>query len=312
MCSCRENSLRLEGTLKGSQGRNLTMVHRASSDKQTFLVHVPLPLSGDKFEYKAVTRYPTVVWITDATGALLAPVWGERGDDISIEGDYSDPWKWSIKGNPVVEEYTRFTHDNYDLLRSGSHKSLNGRLADYVKAHPKGKGTAFLLAVLYDRTLDPEGFARLWDMLDISDRERSRLLNASLIETPPGPAARLKRFSLPDRRDTLRTVDPAAAGATVLYLWGEGYDPRLKKRAGVERVGIFMDLDTMRRPMVWPKEELLLEQNLFALGAQAHPALQELQIPSLPYYIVADKGGNIKYRGTDPAAAERESARLVK
>lgn len=313
--SCTKNELAVSGVLSEAAGQSLDIVYRASDKEKSFLVEetVPLDASG-KFSLKALTRYPTVLWILSANqGTLLMPVYAERGEELTIEGKYSEPRKWKVEGNKVMEQYCQWAQQNINALMSDSPSKLNEAIAAYVKKNPDSLTAAFILLTHYNIAGHEDEFNTLSASLKIDDEELSQMRRACMAPDIKSPAAAdiPASLSLTSLKDSLTDIPLKGKGSTLLYFWREAPEKEYREllgksiaRTGGAAVCVFMDIDTIRWHQMLHSDTILnAATNVWAPGGEVNRALRPLHVPTSPYIIVTDDNGKVTYRGQDTEAA---------
>lgn len=313
--SCTKNEVTLTGRLDNAEGRTITIVYRASDKEKSFLSEVPVPLVNDgSFTIKASTRYPTVLWLMSADGSVLAPLYAERGDELKVNGNYAEPWGWKFEGNKVMEQYTEWASDNRNILKSGDSEKINASITKYVKKDPKSLTAAFLVYAHFRYLGHEQEFRQVCGMLKADSDDLRLMQEACMIPavtaTPPAPT--IAPFTLPAAGDTLQTVSPADARATLICFWRtkpeNAMHELLSKTVAdttLQAVTVYMDADSFSWERIVTSDSTLKKcKALWALGAEVNDAVRKMGVPSTPYLIVTDASGKVTYRGDSPAEAE--------
>lgn len=189
--SCRSNEFKLEGKIEGGEASTLYLSWRAASGKQDFMVNQAVPLASSGFRMGGPVKYPTVMWVFSSGRQLLTSIYIERGDELSVQGEISEPWLWQVSGNEVMEEVSSWELANRQVLKTprGSNKAVS----EYVKAHPGSRAALFLLYTRYDRSIDQKEFDRM--LSSFTDREMVEEMRRACLEPD-----RSTPVSLPKRR----------------------------------------------------------------------------------------------------------------
>lgn len=330
LSSCTKNEFTVEGNISGGGHHTLTALYVAYSSATDELVSEQLMLQNGTFSLKGVTKYPTILFIFSPDRRLLYPVYAEKGDKLTLKGDYNHPHEWQIKGNKPMEDYCAWMRLNEALLPSplagsasastpsaarssgrGTPQELNRAISLYVKAHPKDLCSALLLLAHYDRLIDEEGFNSLWAGLGLDAQQKERLLHvamASLSEAQT-KAAKLPVVPMTLRTtvDTLSTFSPGRFRVSVLYFWKNPADANLrtalrlmsKLPADIGVADINLDPDLRAWANSVENDTTRRRTPLQAFGGPMNQALRRLALPGAPYVIVADSLGRQLYRGTD-------------
>lgn len=320
LTSCGKNEFSLSGTLKDAGQRSLTIIYTALSDSHDELITLNVPCERDHFSLTGATRHPSLVWIMASDGKLLHVLYVERGDKITISGAYASPLEWKIEGNEVSERYSQWLASNVALLTADDPKKVNAAIAAYVKKNPKDKASALLLLTLYHRNADNSAFDKLWDSLDISDKDKSRLLHVAMTQTDDAAARAaalsLTPISLRSRADSTVTLRPSASRATILYFWRRTDGPHkgalrvlASQPKDVQIADIYLDPDTVQWRYMTQNDTITPRNLLWAFGGELNLSLRRLAIPAVPYFIVANRKGKQIYRGTSPSEASAAAAK---
>lgn len=320
LCACGKNEFTLSGTLKDAGSRNLIVVYTAFSDKHDELVSQRVPCNAGQFSLTCATRHPTIAWIMDSDGKLLHAIYGERGDKIAVSGDYKSPLEWKVTGNEASERYCKWMASHVSLLTADDPAKVNAAIAAYVKQNPDDVASALLLLTFYHRNTDESGFSKLWEELDISDKDKSRLLHVAMTqldETQKRAATvAVTPVSLRNRSDSTVTVSPTSSRATILYFWRRSDGPHqgtlrvlASQPADVQVADVYMDPDSVQWRYMTQNDTMKRRNALWAFGGEMNLSLRRLAIPSAPYIIVADRKGKQIYRGISPSDASAAAAK---
>lgn len=320
LCSCGKNEFTVSGVLKDAGSRNLTITYTAYSDKHDELVTTRVPCNADSFSLLCATRHPSIVWITAPDGKTLHALYAERGDEIKITGDYNSPLEWKINGNDVSQRYSSWMSSNVAILSADVPEKVNAAIAKYVAANPKDKASLLMLLTLYHRNFDEAGFRKLWDSVDISKKDKERMLHVALarFDDAQGKASSLPLtpLTLRCRADSSTTINPASARATILYFWRRTDGPHkgtlrvlATQPEDVQIADIYLDPDTVQWRYMTQNDTFTRRNAMWAFGGEMNLSLRRLAIPSDPFIIVADRKGRQIYRGVSPSDASAAAAK---
>lgn len=315
MGSCGKNEVTLQGSLSGSEGKTLIVAHRAADKAGSFLIENSVPFSSGAFTYKAITRYPTVMWIMSAAdGKLLMPIYGERGDELTISGKYSEPWAWKVEGNEVMRLYCKWAKANINALMSDDPAKINAAVAECVMKIPDNRAAAFILFTRFHIAGYEKQYKALQAALKLDKDALKEMQQACML--PPAPAE--PKMRAPDKLDLYSTTDSLVTVKlkgkipTLLYFWREAPDEQtrtlLKKALDrdtlLQTVAVYMNNDTVAWHRLLRNDSISDKAvHLHALGGEINPAVRPLAVPGTPYFIVTSKTGAILYQGTDASAA---------
>lgn len=320
LVSCGKNELNVVASLKDGGNRDVMLVYTAWSNKQDELRKEKVPLRNGAFTRTLFTKHATLVWIIAHDGKLLHAVYAEKGDEISISGNYSKPLEWKITGNEVSERYSDWLIANAKIAASGNPTIVNKAVEKYVKAHPDDVASALLLLTVYYRSADRVQYDKLWASLDIDDDEKERLMHIALAEMETVGADVSKTvvspLTLRCRADSLVVVNPSRARATMLYFWRRTDGPHkgiLKELssqpADIQIADIYLDPDTVQWRYLTERDTFDRRLPLWAFGGEMNLSLSKLAVPSDPYIIVTDRKGKQLYRGESVADAVKAAAK---
>lgn len=318
--SCTKNELLLSGTFSDAPSQPLRILYRAASGNGAFIVDNPVPLTQGAFSTKAVTRYPTVIWVLSPEGTVLMPIYAEKGDELILTGKYADPYSWQVEGNEVMKQYSVWVKTNLATLKSGVSESINAAITKAVKSNPDSRFAAFLLFTRFIRVGFEKEFSEAKKYLTLDTEDMKEIEDASLL--PPvsnvaASSAGFQKLALPALADTIEVIKPSDASKTVMYFWRDGFGKKhsdmqklikdFAKDSTVQVANIYMDTDTASWHRLISKDTVLRKSHpLWALGGESNPEVMALGIPSVPYIIVTDSKGKQLYRGAAP-----EKARLL-
>lgn len=321
--SCLKNEFSLTANLTDGGTQNLTLVYRAASDKEEFVVEQTLPLSHGSFTLQGATRYPTVMWIFSSSHKQLYAIYIERGDELTLSGKFTDPLLWQVKGNKVMEEYCSWVRSNEAVMRGGNPVQINAAIAKYVKANPDNKLAGFLLLAHFSRSGHEKEFESLLNSLkddDVKEKMLPAFMQMQAKSEDKNALLPVMPITLAAPGDSMQTVNPAKAKGTVLYFWQDTSTPLHQPASaliamadsteGLQGADIFMGADTVQWRNVRRVRKYEPLHSLWALGAETNLSLRRLNLPDVPYIVVTDAKGNQKYRGTDAAKARAELLKL--
>ncbi len=321
LCSCGKNEFTVSGALKGIGERNLTITYTAYSNKHDELVTTRVPCNGDNFSLLCATRHPTIVWIMASDGKTLHALYAEKGDKIRITGPYDNPLEWKISGNEVSGRYSTWMAKNVAILSADDPEKVNSAIARYVADNPKDRASALMLLTLYHRNSDEAGFNKLWQSLDIPDKEKERLLHVAIAQLDDAQnrasSLTITPITLRCKPDSSSTINPASARATILYFWRRSDGPHkgtlrilASQPEDVQIADIYLDPDTVQWRYMTQNDTFSRRNAMWAFGGEMNLSLRRLAIPSDPFIIVADRKGRQVYRGISPSDASSAAAKI--
>lgn len=310
--SCGRKRFELEISLSGAQGGGLEMVYSAEGTKFG-VVSLYLPIREGKWKGPLPVARESVVFLyTDRSDSPFFFV-ADRGDNVSIKGDYADLFSWEASGNKVNEDLNKWRKENRDALISHNPGKINGAVGKWVSAHRDALSSAVLMLVCFDRTKAPEQFDKLWNSLDRKVRESGLIesLGASQkLASYDGKGAKTASRKFFSSGDTLVTVDPKDNPYTLYFFWereGEHSSSAARVRDALRSFGsrvCVVDI-CMREDTVGWRRRIESDStsgwvNVWCPGAERSAELESFHIPRPLYYVLTDSAGNTLYRGVKP------------
>lgn len=287
------------------------MVYYASAQKEKRVIDQTLTLVDGVMDAVGSTHYPTVVYVYSASGKLMTVFYAERGDEIVINGNITP---WEVKGNEINEDWSAWRKKNATALNAHDWKMINQAVAEYVRKHPKNKLSTLLLANDFEWRDNEKEYRSLWSMLSGSacDKELITALGVDYktLTSPYNQA--IKSLEIIGPGDTVYKILPTESDYTVLYFW-HNPDRRVidlqqlrttlkASKSTIKVAEVNMQSDTLGWSYRLQRDTICSADWLhgWAPGAMRNKALEKLNIPSLPYYIIIDKKGTQIYRGKLP------------
>lgn len=319
---CAGNDFKIDFTFPEDVWLNLSIQYYASDKAKGFWLETTAPLDHGKGSVKCITRNPTLVQIKTSLGEPFL-LYAERGDEIKVTGKTTEPSTWEASGNDINDELTQLRKK----LPLNNRDSIAPALALTVKENRGSKAAMILLATLYPRAKDPEGFVRLWNSLDpdLKESELATLIGSADLGPNSGferrsngdlslRGARIRIASIP-----LRTVNPAGdtlrtrgTGGSILYFWNSGSAGHQEFIDSLRELSrAFPDSSSRNITDICLNSDSLswsyniAGDSLFKTARGWTPlGLADrynflLGIPRTPYLIVTDSKGRQKYRGED-------------
>ncbi len=171
---CRKKNFTLEFDLSPDIEASYSLLYYASDSRGGRWIESAAPVHLGKFAMECPAINPTVVYVFRSGNTLPESFfYAERGDKITITGNGQDPRGWEFKGNKITERLSDWQSANRKALESGSPAEINKAVASFVEKNPKSEIDPLILLCRYDRNADPEGFVRLWNMMEPGLRKKS-------------------------------------------------------------------------------------------------------------------------------------------
>ncbi|MDE7403319.1 MAG: hypothetical protein K2M87_07910 [Muribaculaceae bacterium] len=316
--SCSKPQFYVEFSVQDSGNPVCVLAYYASDKKQGWNVEQASSLLDGKAFVECATVNPTLVWIEISKGSMPPIlVYAERGDKISISGTGSNPSTWNAKGNKITEQISQWRIGNQSALKaaiSGKTEALNQAVAKFAKANPDNPVSFLLLGVYYDRSSDEVGFRKIYNLLSAdakSGKWQDLLARADFQEVPSGSDKIPQSIVV----NTIATgCDTIKSGkAPILFLFTrvrmDNYHPLIKQMRDLRKeypdsnkrliAEISLESDSATRWQPLRRDSLSgVVRGWMPLGP-SDPTVRALGVGEVPYIIVADSKGKVKYRGTD-------------
>ncbi|MCM1356084.1 MAG: hypothetical protein NC212_06740 [Staphylococcus sp.] len=242
-----------------------------------------------------------------------------NGDELEVKMDLQNPGKVEISGNDASKEYAAFISENNEVMSSRDAAAINRLVAEQVRKHPDRISSAMLLVTKFAARGHELTADSLVNMLKPEARP-TWVVGAypGMVGEQVSTAARgnVKPMTLScghhNRKDTVVRYWPSSHSYSILVFIGtqKGDSVRRtlkeltkdfpKRRLEAVEVSVMGDSaiwagsirnDSARWPQAWVQ------------GGVANTAIRSLQIPSVPFFIVADSTGHQIYRGSALSAA---------
>lgn len=329
LASCGDDGrFSISGEIVGNPNMNLYIKYYGAGKVQSGIARV----QEGKFEISGVSRTPAVIEITGNDGAALGYLYLANGDEAKVVIDRSNPFLLKATGTKLMEEWTAVSNEFAaacaDALATGDSHALNEKILGHMQAHPSSVASSLLFATAFDAKSDPEMAssalqallpeAMAGGILDSYITIGSRYADgeyllpidsipyraASGVEMktlrPQGHAATVIAFTQPDAARRQYRTD------TIL--------PALKKLCSEKDLQV-VDFSISPDTVSW-KNQVRSDSaawiQAWAPGGIFAKGIDRLQLPELPYYIVADSAGSQIYRGASVVAASDTAISLAK
>ena len=331
--ACTKNEVKLSFRLDGVPQETLKLDYYASDKKKGWVIEEFVNVQQGNAQTILRTVNPSLVFLAPTSGTSpLVFFYAERGDEISISGKGSDPLFYKISGNDITDDLTAWRLASTKALAEASADpvkgatALNKLVADYVKANPENPASMLLLLCYYNRRADEQGFEKTRKLLkgDALDPTWSSLVaRADMIDDSPLPAKLPSSMLLKTTSgcDTIRTGKVPA----ILYFYRDNASSRgddlkaLRKlsedyKDSTARIICDISFEPDSSSCVFKMRGDSLRKAVRAwmpLGPSDSIA-KALSIRRTPMLIVADRKGNIRYRGDDIDRASSTFRSLLK
>ncbi len=293
LASCGGSPFKIKGTVDGLGTQNIHIIYRDGGHVRDHIVAV----MDSKFEFEGNSPEETVVEIFNNMRAPLAYIVAKNGEEIEVEISATDLYDLKIKGDATSERLAKFLADNKS--------SLNTAIAGMVKNNPDELLSAVLLNYFYDPSGKPDEAAELFELIDYSRSPANLNIGVKEMIKRQNTRNNVKPVRLLCAADSMTTFSPLKEGYTLYCFNAEKYlsdsignDFADIPESDTRIAYIRMTPDTLG----WGGSTRHLPRrvvSLWAPGGVAEPGLYNLNITSLPFYIVTADGGKQVYRGAD-------------
>ncbi|MBD5371265.1 MAG: DUF4369 domain-containing protein [Bacteroides sp.] len=336
LAGCVKNEFKVTLTLPAGTSVTYRIAYYASNSKGGMEIESAIAVQNGKGDLKGITRYPTLVSIYETSAVYPSAIfYAERGDDISITSESTDPTSWKISGNKVNDLLSAWRLDNARLIKtlasarstaltdSATAKSLNASIAGFVEAHPDSPAASLILYTYFDSRLNHKEFLRLDGIILAHDPpvQLTTLLSrhdmlSSGAPLPPAKTDLDMTVRTPDSvgRDTLRL----ASGRTPMLILVRRIDSddykaltdslksvvRWRKEAKQDSTSmrvadVVMANDSSRWAYQVKRDTLKGVTRAFIPAGLADKDMMRLGVRRAPWIIVAAGQGRIAYSGSD-------------
>ena len=289
---------------------DLQLVYYASDKEKGWMMtqDIPASLFGQN-PVRCITRKPAVVFVYSSSGRLLTVFYAERGDKITLRCQNS---LWSATGNDLTDDLARWQRQHSNILLADASTDINKAVAAYVRQHPDEKLSALLLYVYVNAAKDPVQYSELEKLLkgDAEDEDLKRALGR--LPDNGAVAEKVPAITLRSRGDSVTTIRPSDANATIFLFWYNSdkrssamreLRQKLRGKSNFRLVDVNMQADTMNWGMALAGDSIKPAACLWAPGAEQNSALKDLALPSPDCLLTTDRSGKLLYAGSDPAKA---------
>ncbi len=323
---CTKNEFYLEFDLATDVTANYKVVYYASNSKGGMMVESVATVSEGKGSLRCVTYNPVLLYLYSGQSEPVV-IYARRGQKIPIQGSGKNPVQWEIGGNDINEELSKWRHAYETQLASGNRTEMDKAVAEFVSRNPDSEIAPLLLLTGFSRHDNEPLFRTLWrslrtptsapdwlTMVGRSDIQNQRVM------TP----ATLKSMTMRSLHNGVDTIRPASAKATALFFWQNGIDSRRTLIDSVKAMtkewpdsarriiaDVSLDADSISWKSPLRSDSLHDVARLWAPSGLADPALRDLNVCRVPFYIILNPEGQQVYRGDDLPEAIAAFRRLL-
>lgn len=316
-CIKNEFSIRFEFP-KDFIGNYIVTYYAWDSHKGTWLEHTASVQEG-KAEVPCVTRRPTLVYLRDASSSTSSIIlYAERGDDLVITGDSSDMNAWTVTGNKISEQWSKWRN-------ATAGKDTEKSIEDFVSKNPNNELSTIMMLTEWNRDDNPDGFVKVWNSIDKGARQQEIIEMCGAPDFPgieftvtaDGNLSRAKdskisNLEIRSKSNGLDTLKLAKAKVAMLYFYeNNNSDHRvaidsikaLTKEYKDSTQRIIANISVQTDSMIWVatlRRDTLkgVVQGWMPHGI-ADKKMVRLGIGRIPWVIVTGKNAQSLYSGND-------------
>lgn len=300
-----DTQFRVTGEVQGLGTRTINMFYVADG-----AVHQEgQPAIDGKFDLHGVLGEYTIVELFTAQRALIARMIVKNGQTINCKLDLDNPYVIELKGNKPVEQWSEWIRQNAGVIEIGDSRQVNNLVADYVINHRDDILSSALMLTTYYAPDNESQADSLFALIAPTARPDKLVDDYRLLLSYNNSAhlnAKMRPFSLYSYGDSTEHYAPGKASYTLFYFANQEhrrdtivraidaiYDNYSRRRLKV------LDVSCAADTLSWKRErpDSLKWTRVWTPGGVASATFDHLNIPRLPYYILADSSGKQVYRG---------------
>ncbi|MDE6296010.1 MAG: hypothetical protein K2M03_08100 [Muribaculaceae bacterium] len=334
---CVRNEFSVEVNLPKTINSSYQIVYYARDKRGGITQETAITVAKGHGEIKGITRLPVCAFIYEGSSTVPAAVfYARRGDKITITGETETPYKWVIKGNPITDQLTQWRLDNAAILSLNNRDKINIAVEKYVRDNPESELSPLLIACYYDRRVntgkegDGTGLDKLVGMLRGKAADEELIALTGRVDIPL-PAEASRKVSLPAElilqtsgtgADTIRLRKGKPTLLVFRSYNNDGDNALMDTLKSVSRhyrdslrrniVELYLAADSLNWRTAMRPDSLRGVVRARLPREYAEPLSVGVRLKSTPRLIVTDGRGQIRYDGTDPAAASKSFRRLLK
>lgn len=318
MVGCTSRDFTIEGQIDGVPDKVITVAYIGDSGA----VSQQITLSkGNMLKFTGISSDPTLVWLWDSQGQIVAQMVVKNGDRIIVASDGFQLPTLNVKGNDVTEQWMKFRKENQNLINSQEYVAVDKLIEKQITEHPDQLLSTVLLVAEYSQLDDTKKVSSLLQAINAEVRPQ-RLVSTLeyMIQHKAGQPTMLTGLTM-FRQDAGVEELVTRGKCTVLLFWSRG-DERLQACVDTMRnvsgyygrrvvmADILVDTDTAQwyrsthnTAMPWG--------HWWAPGGLMDPMLHGLNVERTPMMLVADSTAHVVYWGLSPTDASVTLAHLL-
>lgn len=318
--SCSKNEFEMDFQLSEEVKSTFRVLFYASDSRGGRLIETAAILSNGKAHVVCPARNPSLVYLyTSSASKFPLIIYARRGNDIKIYGSSPNPNTWTVSGNDINEELSRWRNDNDSLLSSSSAEDHNQAVENFVKKNPSSPVSAILLLTSFSRADNDSLFRSLWRSLrgEAADPEWVRLAGrADVLSTAVRLPARLKNVVMRSLANGTDTLHADSVKGSLFFFWHNSLNDRRQRFDSIRALAkhfpdsvsriiadVNLDADSLSWKSSLRSDSLKKVNRLWAPAGLADRRLMKFDVPRSPYYIVFAPDGKQIYRGDNATEA---------
>ena len=321
---CVKNEFKIDFEFPTEHIGNYLLTYYSWDSKGGRWIEHTASIQDGKAVAQCITRFPTLVYITDASSpSNTIMLYAERGDKIKVSGEKNDMSTWSVSGNKISERWSEWRKTAYPKKKDG--KAFEKSIEEYVKKNPSDELSTILLLTEWSRRDNPEGFTKLWNLIAPDARSQqliemcgtSDLIGVEFSVQADGKLkyaknANIKSLEVRSRDRGLDTLRFSNVDGSILYFYLENNTARKEAADSLKTLGkaykdstkriiadIYMESDSMTWVNAIRRDTLDGAVRAWQPHGLAAEDIVKMGVSRLPWFIVKDNKGKETYAGDD-------------
>lgn len=258
---------------------------------------------------------PTLMVIYNSMNLPIVKLVVDGGDNIKIEGSFTETNQLKISGSKIMEEWNDFEKKHKNEYGMANFQALNTAIENYVKQNPKSIVSTLLVLVDYVPS-SSEKVDALLDSIDDDAKPESLMNSYNLISARNKKGIdNLTSINMIEMTsDDFKVASFVGSKPSVVFFWDKDMENnehsnviaelKMLDTTRVNIVDINLDSDsTGWRNIV--KRDSTQWKHYWVPGSMMNSQITKLQVLTLPTIIVTDSLGKSLYRGNDPIKARQ-------
>ncbi len=284
---------RIDGTVEGLGTQNITAIYHDGTSLRTMTTNAV----NSTFHIEGSSEQPVIIELYDNQRQRIGCVAARNGEEIKVKFKAADRSFMEATGDELSAALGEFLKKNA--------KGLNNAIERQIATAPSAELSALLAGYYYDINEDAVRADSILSLIDNNAVMSNAMLRskaeiaARMAETPDSvPVLELYSWN-----DTVVRFEPSKKTAT-LYIFTDAHrmpdsivDFADSLARDIRVASVRMSIDSFG----WHNDCRRFSkkvEHLWALGGVNNAVLRVLNIPRLPYFVVADTASRLTYRGT--------------